>query len=255
MDQLTFHKLTSYLSENISLMHVNIRSLLKHIDELKTVLLMSKIKCYKMALLNQNNKLINTLSLMLIWKGYHKNNQPSKSASGGVVIYVNSRLDHSKIDELSKKEDDFESLWIEIKNNKKKNIICGCIYKHPNTDSVKFIKYIESTLSKTDCNKYDVFLMGDFSIDLLEYESNTISNDFINSTTTHSFRPYILQPFRVTDHSVTLIANIFSNITNIESVSGKGVVKGSGTGRTHFSCSVFVDEERCDLVFVSRARL
>ena len=94
------------------------------------------------------------------------------------------------------------------------------IYRHPNTDSVQFIEYIESTLSKIDCNKYEVFRMGDFNIDLLQYDSNTISNHFINSMTTHSFLPYILQPSRVTDHSATLIDNIFSNVTDIESVSG-----------------------------------
>ena len=38
--------------------------------------------------------------------------------------------------------------------------------------------------------------------------------------TTHSFLPYILQPSRVIDHSATLIDNIFSNVTDIESVSG-----------------------------------
>ena len=38
--------------------------------------------------------------------------------------------------------------------------------------------------------------------------------------TTHSFLPYILQHSRVTDHSATLIDNIFSNVTDIESVSG-----------------------------------
>ena len=44
MDQLNFNKLTSTLSKSLSLMHVSIRSLSRHIDELKTVLLMPKIK-------------------------------------------------------------------------------------------------------------------------------------------------------------------------------------------------------------------
>ena len=61
--------------------------------------------------------------------------------------------------------------------------------------------------------------MGDFNIDLID-DSNTITNDFINSMTTHSFLPYILQPSRVTDHSATLTNNISSNVTDIESVSG-----------------------------------
>ena len=32
----------------------------------------------------------------------------------------------------------------------------------------------------------------------------------------HSFLPYILQPTKVTDHSATVIDNIFSNITDYE---------------------------------------
>ena len=63
--------------------------------------------------------------------------------------------------------------------------------------------------------------MGDFNIDLLQYESNTFSNDFINLLTSHSLLPSILQPTRVTDHSSTIIDNIFSNASDSgESVSG-----------------------------------
>ena len=56
--------------------------------------------------------------------------------------------------------------------------------------------------------------MGDFNIDLLQYRSNSHTNDFINSVISHSFLPYIHQPTRVTDHSATVIDNIFSNITD-----------------------------------------
>ena len=62
--------------------------------------------------------------------------------------------------------------------------------------------------------------MGDFNIDLLQYDINPISNDFINTMTAHSFLPCILYPIRVTDHSETVIGNIFSNITDSESISG-----------------------------------
>ena len=96
--------------------------------------------------------------------------QPSKSSSGGVAIYVNNKLDHFRKDDLSVIEDDFESLWIEIKNNKGKNIMCGCIYRHPNRDPDNFFEYIENTLSKIDNNKYQIFIMGDYNIDLLQYE-------------------------------------------------------------------------------------
>ena len=43
-NQLTFNKLTSTLSKSLSLMHVNIRSLSKHIDELKDSIINVKNK-------------------------------------------------------------------------------------------------------------------------------------------------------------------------------------------------------------------
>ena len=36
-----------------------------------------------------------------------------------------------------------------------------------------------------------------------------------------SFLPYILQPTRVTDHSATVLDNIFSNVTDCQTVSGE----------------------------------
>ena len=39
--------------------------------------------------------------------------------------------------------DYFESVWIEVKNKNKKNIVCDCIYKHPNHDTSEFNSYFE----------------------------------------------------------------------------------------------------------------
>ena len=95
-----------------------------------------------------------------------------------------------------------------------------CIYCHPSTDIPNFHDHIESLLKRLDKNKYNVFIMGDFNIDLLQYESNSYANDFINSVISHSFLPYIHQPTRVTDHSATVIDNILSNITDFDTLSG-----------------------------------
>ena len=82
------------------------------------------------------------------------------------------------------------------------------------------MEYIETTITKINKNKYAVFLVGDFNIDLLKYKSHNYTNDLINFLVSHSFLPYILQPTRVTDHSSTIIDNIFSNITDHETSSG-----------------------------------
>ena len=62
--------------------------------------------------------------------------------------------------------------------------------------------------------------MGDYNIGLLQYEHSSLSNDFINLMTSKSFLSYkLLQPTRVTDHSSTVIDNIFSNVTDCQTVS------------------------------------
>ena len=151
---------------------------------------------------------------------YHMYTQPSRSAAGGVAIYVNDKLDHISKDNLNIIDDDFEAVWIEIKNKKSKNIVCGCVYRHPNRDPTKFFEYLESTFAQLNKEKQSIFIMGDFDFDLLQYETHNLTNDFITTVTSNSFISYVLQPTRVTDHSSTVIDNIFSNITDFETTSG-----------------------------------
>ena len=109
---------------------------------------------------------------------------------------------------------------LKLKKKKGKRSLCGCIYRHRNSDVTKLAEYVETTLTKLNNKNYDIFLMGDFNIDLLQYESHNSTNDFLNSMVSHSFLPYILQPTRVTDHSATVIDNIFSNMTDYVTYNG-----------------------------------
>ena len=53
--------------------------------------------------------------------------------------------------------------------------------------------------------------MGDFNIDLLKSDTHSVSDKFLNVLSSNFFQPHILQPTRITDHSATLIDNIFLN--------------------------------------------
>ena len=75
-------------------------------------------------------------------------------------------------------------------------------------------------MSKISKENKLVFVMGDFNVNLLNYESHNKTNDFINTMVSHYLLPHILHPTRVTDHSATVIDNIFSNNTSHKSVSG-----------------------------------
>ena len=166
-------------------------------------------------LINQNFKINVNL------EGCHLHSQPTKSSHGGVVMYVNKHLDYTVRDDLSVIEDEYETLWIEIKTGSKaKNILCCCVYRHPNTDPKKFVDYMDNVFSKLSKANKSVFLMGDFNVNLLSYETHSDTNDFINSMVYYYLLPYILHPTRVTDHSSTVIDNIFSNITEYDTISG-----------------------------------
>ena len=67
--------------------------------------------------------------------------------------------------------------------------------------------------------------MGDFNINLLGYESDSETNDFINIMVSHYLLPYILHPTRVTDLSATIIDNIFSNVCEFKTISGNIMVQ------------------------------
>ena len=63
--------------------------------------------------------------------------------------------------------------------------------------------------------------MGDFNVNLLNYNTHNYTNEFMNNMISHYLLPHILHPTRVTDHSATVIDNIFfNNTTSYETVSG-----------------------------------
>lgn len=61
---------------------------------------------------------------------------------------------------------------------------------------------------------------GDFNLDLLKYETHNGTDEFINTLGTSFFQPHILQPTRITDHTATLIDNIFFNSMDYFTLSG-----------------------------------
>jgi hypothetical protein len=104
-----------------------------------------------------------------------------------------------------------ESIFAEIKNEKKKNLLIGCVYRHhtPVADFMTtYFNKLLDTLTKT--NKICAIL-GDFNVDLIKYGSNTSIDNFYDQLSSYGFRPLILQPTRVTANSATLIDNIFIN--------------------------------------------
>ena len=75
--------------------------------------------------------------------------QSTKSSYGGVALYVNEKLDHFCRNDLGlSKKNLFETIWVEIKQKKSKNIPCCCAYRHPDTDVDEFKDRLEKAFKK-----------------------------------------------------------------------------------------------------------
>ena len=96
-----------------------------------------------------------------------------------------------------------ECIFIEIEMVGK-NIIVGCIYRPPNSNICDLMKKLNSL------NKH-IYLLGDYNVDLLHFNTHQSTSDFINLMFSSSFIPLINHPTRVTEFSATLIDNIFTN--------------------------------------------
>ena len=98
------------------------------------------------------------------------------------------------------------------------------IYRHPGSDVKQFTKQLENTPSKIKNDKtikHNV-ITGDFNIDLIKFDLNDNTNEYLNTVLKNGFIPTILLPIRVTSHSCTLIDHTYHQSRNsrIQILSG-----------------------------------
>ena len=115
----------------------------------------------------------------------------------------------------------FESSFRELIFLNKLNMICDCIYNHPIRKISCFNnEYLTPLLTNIQKEEKTCMLIGDFSINLLNIETNTNISEFYDNVSFHFFAPYILQPTRLTKDSKTPIDNILLNAIEFETFPG-----------------------------------
>ena len=76
-------------------------------------------------------------------------------------------------------------------------------------DVLDFNSLINQLLHKISKEQKQIFLLGDFNINLLNYNEHQTTNEFLDSLASNTIISYILQPTRLTSHSKILIYNLF----------------------------------------------
>ena len=214
-------------SNSLKLYHTNVNGFSCHVDTLRDFLVQCDTDFDAICISETSYQLDNAISNNDLLKNY---STPfvtnTKSSKGGVAIFVKENLVVKEREDLKICTDEFESVWIEITNKKSKNVIIGCSYRHPHNNNIDdYSNYISKCLNKLCKENKEVYLAGDFNIDLLKYETNNKYQDFYNLLSSSGFLPLILQPTRITKETSSIIDNIYTNTFNKESTSGNILIE------------------------------
>ena len=131
---------------------------------------------------------------------------PAETSAGGNLLYNANHLSYKCCNDLNiYKKNELESTFIETVNPKK-NIV-GVIYRHPSMDVTDFnSNYLNKLLEKISKEQKSVFLLGDFNVNLLNYNEHNQTNEFLGPLTFNSLN--------------TLVDNSFSNVIDPDIISG-----------------------------------
>ena len=197
---------------NFSLMHLNIRSVPSHFEELL---------CY-LDTLNIEFKII-ALSETAINNTHTNYNIPNyncqmdyraKKKGGGVSLYIHNALQYKTRNDLQL-GGEVNSVFVELfkhTTNTNHNVICGCVYRPPSMSLREFNKLLSSTFHKIQQEKKIVYVCGDFNVNIMPHIKGGLSiQEFKNIFFSNFCFPSNNKPTRVTDHSASIIDNIYCN--------------------------------------------
>ena len=224
-----FHKLKTNISRrgtNLSLFHSNICSLNGNKEKLQDFINNLDYQFDVIALTEtwhtRNNIYFNSGQI----EGYHKyEGIEGSSNKGGCGFFIKDSIAYTIRNDLNikfqNKNSEFETNWVELIGLGNEKLVVGVVYRHPKSKDIDFIKYLSNSLNILRKEKKKVIICGDFNYNLLAFDKNKETNDFLNLMISNWFTPQILGPTRITGHQKeSLIDNIFINFSDLHCSSG-----------------------------------
>ena len=188
---------------DLSILHLNIRSLNANSSKLVQMLSMLDLKFDLIVLSEIWTYNINFYSNILSNYTFIYDLPILDVTIGGVGMYISNKIKY-RLNPVLKITTDaankVESLWVEVDKGNKHYIIGG-IYRHPNQNIIEFQHRLDTTLQKIKMKNNNVLVIGDINIDLLKYNDHKDTSAYIDSLMLHNLLPLSLLPTRVTEKS------------------------------------------------------
>ena len=195
-------------NDKLSLLHINSRSILSKLNDIQVLIDQcgANIIAVTETWLNSDNedfvsingfKFISSCGFV--------------DRGGGVGLFISNNISFKIVDfaSFSIRVTSFEFLLVKIIQPKSTDTYVGVVYRHPNSNiqlfNLEFFNIIDYFKNK------NIFLLGDFNIDLLTASLHQYSSQFYDNVASCSLLPVFTKPTRITLNSQTTIDNILTN--------------------------------------------
>ena len=193
--------------DQLSLMHINCRSI---INKLPDIIILLEVLPVDILAVTETWVDENTTNLVHI-PGYTFTGQNRSTGSGGGVgFFIKSNIIFTPMD-TNLTHSTYENLFIKFPLPNGSYYTAGVIYRPPGHDLEEFNKDFSLLIAAITKKSKDVFILGDFNIDLLKAQDHTHTSNFLDLLSSNHFLPSIIKPTRITSTSATLIDNILLN--------------------------------------------
>ena len=145
-------------------------------------------------------------------------NDPEYKRAGGLLTYIKQGLtaDNDLCSNLNMRTKDIEIMCTVIIKEKARPWVILNTYRPPGGDTKIFLDEIDNILDELIEKKYEIFMMGDMNLDIIDKENNA-AKDLINLTLVYGMKQYIREPTRQGEggDKATCIDLIFSTYDKI----------------------------------------
>ena len=255
--------------KGLKLVHCNVRSLVKKIDQVRVMVEGSEIDVLTLSETWLKQYMASPLIDIEGYQTFRQDRRPGSGGGkrgGGLVMYVGTKYAESceSLDELNVSNENIEAQWLYIHRQNCRDVVVCNVYRPPKGDLKKAISYLDDGLKTLNLSKLDIFLLGDFNInyknkkspDYKRFDFFAQSNGLtqhINSTTRNNEKTKSLLDLAITNskfisHAGTL-EHYISDHQPIYIVHKKGrderqSAKFSGRSYRNFNAADFEDKLR-----------
>ena len=204
-----------FKKRGLHFLHININSILSKIEELRHIAKLSNASVIGVSESKLDDSVFdNEVSIegYKLWRADRTRN--------GVACYVKSELGYKFRKDFST---DIENIFFDILLPNSKPILVGIIYRPP--DQSGFLgKLTEAIKTTQKFDKQEVYILGDFNINLLSKETLCIRKPkyYTEFCSLHGLRQLLNSPTRITESTSTLLDHILTN--SVDRVSQSGIL-------------------------------